>query len=195
MAERVESPPPGSAVTLSSLGPLMRGGEKNLLTDFPQIPSRPIRSKLFLSGVNDRLCLSHSRAVASAAIWITKRLKMKASLSSKKKKKKSLSSTPYSTFCRQKGTRPARVTLRSVRFREVFATLDVHGRQDIRLLPRLKQRTQRRWARPARGAVASQGGPARPSVTPAGKHTRRLCLSTLDPALSIRLYPPPHPQV
>lgn len=89
MAERVESPPPGSAVTLSSLGPLMRGGERNLLTDFPQIPSRPIRSKLFLSGVNDRLCLSHSRAVASAAIWITKRLKMKASLSSKKKKKKS----------------------------------------------------------------------------------------------------------
>jgi hypothetical protein len=32
-----------------------------------------------------------------------------------------------------------------VRFRVVLATLDVHGRQDVRLLPWLKQRTQQGW--------------------------------------------------
>ncbi|KAL0608738.1 hypothetical protein AAY473_021021 [Plecturocebus cupreus] len=56
----------------------------------------------------------------------------------------------YSTFRLKKGEWQARVTLRGVRFRVVLTTLHVNRRQDVRLLPGLKQRTQRRWGGPAR---------------------------------------------
>lgn len=63
--------------------------------------------------------------------------------------------------------------MRSVCFRVVFAALDVHGRQDVGLLPGLKQRTQHMWEAPHRSAPEHQ--PERttgPTLIPVRRHAR-----------------------
>lgn len=63
----------------------------------------------------------------------------------------------------------------------MFAALDVHGRQDVGLLPGLKQRTQRMWEAPRRSAPSS------------GLSARRAPRSSLQGGTRGLLRPPPQP--
>lgn len=160
LAMRVKTIPLGLAVSLFSNPPTWRR-KKELARCLP--PNSLCSGEVYLSGVNDTVCLSQVQAAACCHL---DNKKVNTSLSSKLNRVSS--NHGYSGVHRKKGQRPARITLRGVRFRVVFATLDVHGRQDVRLLPGLKQRTQHRWEALAPRPKLTSTSPCRgqaPSLT------------------------------
>lgn len=139
-----------------------------MLTAFSQLPWQPILEKFFSQEQMTFYAFHESKAAACCRSDNDK-VKTKVSPSSKEKKV-FFTADRYSTFRVKKGKWQATVTLRSVCFRVVFTTLDVHGRQDVRLLSGLKENTAqvgRPWPLPGRQPKPTA---ARHSPIPAGGH-------------------------